>query len=79
MNNQLKMLLLKAKITIFHILKTLKVVKINEKKDKILKLDIIELSILNEFIIIYNVLEHDGKVDKLNIAELISIKKFRNY
>ena len=43
-----------------------------KKIDKILKLDIIELSVLNEFIIIYNVFEHAGKVDKLDIAELIS-------
>ena len=43
-----------------------------ENIDKILKLDIIELSVLNEFIIIYNVFEHAGKVDKLDIAELIS-------
>jgi len=42
-----------------------------QKMDKILKLDIIELSVLKEFIIIYNVFEHSGKVDKLDIKALI--------
>ena len=43
-----------------------------QKIDKVLKLDIIGLSLLNEFIIIYNVFEHTGKVDKLDLSLLIS-------
>jgi hypothetical protein len=43
-----------------------------QKIDKKLKLDIIELNILNEFIIIYDVIEHAGKIDRLDIDVLIS-------
>ena len=45
--------------------------KIMHKLDKILKLDIKELSILDDFIMIYKVFEHAQKLDKLNINELI--------
>ena len=43
-----------------------------QKIDKKLKLDIIELNILNEFIIIYDVIEHAGKIERLDIEVLIS-------
>ena len=46
--------------------------KANKKIDKILKLDIKELNLLNEFIIICDEFENAGKVDKLYIATLIS-------
>ena len=42
-----------------------------QKLDKSLRLDIKELSVLNEFITIYNVFEQSGKLDNLNINELI--------
>ena len=42
-----------------------------QKLDKLLKLNIKELSILNEFINIYNVYELNGKIDKLDIYQLI--------
>ena len=40
--------------------------------DQLLKLDIKELSVLNEFINIYKVFEHLGKVNKLDINKLIN-------
>ncbi len=43
-----------------------------QKLDKSLKMDIEELSILNEFINIYNVFEHTGKINKLDINKLIT-------
>ena len=43
-----------------------------KKLDKLLKLDIKELSVLNEFITIYNVFEHSGKVNNLDITALIN-------
>ena len=43
-----------------------------QKIDKVLKLDVIELSILTEFITIFNVFYTAGKVDKLDINLLIS-------
>ena len=42
-----------------------------QKLDKSLRLDIKELSVLNEFITIYNVFEQSGKLNNLNINELI--------
>ena len=45
--------------------------KIIQKLDKSLRLDIKELSVLNEFIIIYNVFENGGKLNNLDINELI--------
>ena len=43
-----------------------------EKLDKTLRLNIIELSVLEEFITIYNVFEHSGKIKKLDISLLIN-------
>ena len=43
-----------------------------QKLDKLLKLDIKELSILDEFINIYKVYEHSGKVNNLDITALIN-------
>ena len=42
-----------------------------QKLDKSLRLDKKELSVLNEFITIYNVFEQSGKLDNLNINKLI--------
>lgn len=42
-----------------------------QKLNKSLRLDVKELSILNEFIAIYNVFEKDGKLNNLDIIELI--------
>ena len=42
-----------------------------QKLDKSLRLDIKEISVLNEFITIYNVLDKAGKINNLNIIELI--------
>ena len=43
-----------------------------QKFDQTLKLDIKELSVLNEFITIYNIFEHAGKVNNLDISVLIN-------
>ena len=42
-----------------------------QKLDKLLKLDIKELSVLNEFITIYNVYERIGKINNLDMNKLI--------
>ena len=43
-----------------------------QKLNKLLRLDIKELSVLNDFITIYNVFEKAGKLKNLNIIELIT-------
>ena len=48
-----------------------KCLKEMQKLDKILKLNIKELSVLNEFIYIYDVYEHSGKINNLDINKLI--------
>ena len=44
-----------------------------QKLDKILKLDIKEISVLNEFITIYHVFDNAGKIKELEINKLIDI------
>ena len=78
------MALLKKRIMVIHFLKKdnnyysfFKDLKICLKEmqylDKILKLNIKELSILNEFITIYNVVENFEKINKLDITIFINI------